>query len=251
MSKPAAQPQAIAQTPGADEKMSGVFRLESAAAQTPDPSQIQFTAPPSRRISTQIIALAGVLVLGGGMLYAMRLVGIGPLKDFATAKVPEYDMSQVGVNKTADHKRILDELTANYTKAQVPLDKVQRNPFRMPDGMSKVDEKAAAEDPALASETAKLRAAEARKQKIKSTLAGLELNGVLGGSNPVARISGEAVRVGDTVSEVFTVKAINSRSVELESEDGEVYTIDMHDDDMNATKKPGKGKASTGDKKKK
>lgn len=233
--------QSMTKTPGAgEEKMSGVFRLDSAAAAGAEPAQIQFTAPPARKISTQILALAGVLVLGGGLLYGMRMIGIGPLKNFALAKAPDYDMSQVGVNKTAEHKRVLEELTANYVETQVKLENVQRNPFRMPDTMAKAETKPVpGEDPAKSSETQKARLAEMRRQKIKDTAGQLKLNGVLGGSNPVARISGEAARVGDTVAEFFTVKAIHGRSVELEAE-GMTFTIDMHDDDKNATKHPGK-----------
>jgi hypothetical protein len=234
--------QSMTKSPGAgDERRIGVFRRAPAAAPAgSEPSQIQFTAPPTKKVSTQILALAGVLVLGGGLLYGMRLVGIGPLKNFALAKAPDYDMSQVGVNKTADHKRVLAELTANYVESQVPLENVQRNPFRMPDAMAKAETKPVpGEDPAKASEAQKTRLAEQRKQRIKDAAAQMKLNGVLGGSVPVARISGEAARVGDTVGEYFTVKAINGRSVELEAE-GMTFTIDMHDDDKNATKRPGK-----------
>lgn len=240
--KPSSSEKSIAPTPGAmnDEKMTGVFRLESASAQAGEPPQIQFAPPPSRKISTQILGLVAVLALGGGLLYAMRLVGIGPLKNFALAKAPDYDLSQVGVNKTSEHKRVLEELTANYTKAQVPLDKVQRNPFRLAEGMAKTESKPLpGEDPAKASEAAKVRTAEQRRQKIRQTLDSLVLNGVLGGSNPVARISGDAVRVGDTVAELFTVKAIHGRSVDLEV-DGQTFSLDMHDDAKNATKKPAK-----------
>lgn len=222
--------------PGADEKMTGVFRLDSAAAQASDPAQIQFAPPPSRKISTQIIALTLVLALGGGLLYAMRLIGIGPLKNFALAKAPDYDMSQVGVNKTAEHQRVLAELTANYTNSQVPLDHVQRNPFRLAEGLAKPEAAAKpGEDPAKASESAKLRSAEARKDKIRIAFSTLKLNGVLGGSNPVARISGDAVRIGDTVADYFLVKSIHDRRVELEA-DGQTYTLDMKDDELNHSK---------------
>ena len=55
---------------------------------------------------------------------------------------------------------------------------------------------------------------------------------MIGGSNPVARISGQAVRVGDTVAEVFTVKAIHGRAVDLDYE-GETFTLSLDDEDAN------------------
>ena len=58
-------------------------------------------------------------------------------------------------------------------------------------------------------------------------------------SSTVARISGEAVRVGDTVAEYFTVTAIHGRTVELTA-DGMPFTLDMQDDALNAIKHPGK-----------
>lgn len=240
MSRPSNE-QSMTKAPGAgEEKMSGVFRLDSAAAAGAEPAQIQFTAPPTKKISTQIMALAAVLLLGGALLYGMRMIGIGPLKNLAMAKAPDYDMSTVGMNKTADHKRVLAELTANYVQSQVPLENVQRNPFRMPDTMVKQETKPVpGEDPSKASETQKLRMAEMRKQKIKDAAAQLHLNGVLDGKVPVARISGEAVRVGDTVAEYFTVTAIHGRTVELTA-DGMPFTLDMQDDALNAIKHPGK-----------
>lgn len=224
-------PAAGAETP---EKMGGVFRLDTAAASVADPAQIQFASPVAKRVSTQMVALVLVLVLGGGLLWGMRKLGIGPLNHFAGASMPDYDMSQLGTNKTADHKRILDELTANYSKTQVPLDQVQRNPFRLADGLSKPEVKPG-EDPAKVTAEQQKRIALQRKDKVKAALANLKLNGVLGGSTPVARISGDAVRIGETVGDYFTVKAIHGRSVELTCEN-EVYTLTMDDDQKNTTK---------------
>jgi len=75
-------------------------------------------------------------------------------------------------------------------------------------------------------EARRLAELQARLAKVQSEFNKLELNSVLGGSMPIARISGEAVRVGDKIGDYFTVVAIHGRSVELSAE-GEIYTLFM------------------------
>ena len=107
-------------------------------------------------------------------------------------------------------------------------------------------------DPSAAGRAAAERArhdAELRRGKVQTALAQLKINGIIGGSNPVARISGEAVRVGDTIGDppLFRVKSIQGRSVELELADttlGEtspVFELSM-DDDVSNTNGPAKKK---------
>jgi hypothetical protein len=204
----------------------GVFRLDSLAPGVETPQDL--AAPTKSRLSMQTLFLVVLVIGGGGLIYGMRLVGIGPLTAIAFAKMPDYDLSKTG-SKTADHKKVLEQLTAAAVKAQVPVDQVQKNPFRMADVLSsetKPDDSAGKN-----AERTRL-AQEAKHRKTMSTLSGLKLHGVIGGSNPVARINGQAVRVGDVVAEVFTVKAIHGRAVDLEFE-GDVYTLSLDDDDLN------------------
>ena len=114
---------------------------------------------------------------------------------------------------------------------------MQKNPFRMADVVAPTAVVPNG-DPNAASRAAAERArrdAETKHGKVQAALSTLKVNGIIGGSNPVARISGEAVRVGDTVGEIFTVKTIQGRSVELENE-GVTYTLSMDDDSANSTK---------------
>jgi len=67
---------------------------------------------------------------------------------------------------------------------------------------------------------------------VVDTLASLTLQGVLGGTIPVARVSGETVRVGDTLSEIFTVKLITGRTVTLET-DGKEFQLTMEEPKQN------------------
>lgn len=211
----------------------GVFRLEGLAPGAT--SEEGLGAPRKARISTQALTLGVLLVVGAGLIYGMRLLGIGPLTTLAKTAVPDYDLTRSPLSRSSDHKKILKDLEANHAAAQVPADQVQKNPFLLasiiePEPVADNTEasKRAAADKAR-------RELDAKRKRVQSTLAGLSINGIIGGPKPVARISGEAVRVGDTVGELFTVKAIHGRSVELEFE-REVYTLEMDDDGKNSNK---------------
>jgi len=209
----------------------GVFRLETMAPGMESPDAV---APKKARISTQMIALAVLLAIGGGLIYGMRLLGIGPLTTLAKTKMPDYDLNKPTPG-SADHKRILQDLAANHAASQVPVDEVQKNPFRMADALTNAPAQANGEAGDRAAAERARRDSDARHAKMKAALAALKVNGVIGGTHPVARISGEAVRIGDTVGEFFTVKSIHGRTVEVEC-DGATYEISMDDADVNSNK---------------
>lgn len=216
----------------------GVFRLEGLAPGAA--SEDGLGAPKKPKVSTQALTLGVLLVVGAGLIYGMRLLGIGPLTTLAKTAVPDYDLTRSPATRSADHKKILKDLEADHAAAQVPVDQVQKNPFLL----SAIIEPEPVADNTEASKRAAAdkarRELDAKRKRVQSTLAGLSINGIIGGSNPVARISGEAVRVGDTVGDLFTVKAIHGRSVELTFEN-EVFTLEMDDDGKNSNK-PGKKK---------
>jgi hypothetical protein len=205
----------------------GVFRLEAMAPGVENAEAL--AQPKKRKLSTQTLILAMLLVAGGGLVYAMRVLGIGPLTTLGATKMPDYDLTS-GKSKTAEHKRVLEQLNAANVTTQVPVEQVQKNPFVMSELLG--PEPTAADPNAKAGAERAKRDADARKRRFETALNGLKLNGVLGGSNPVARISGDAVRVGDVVGEIFKVKAIHDRRVELEF-DGQIFTLSMDDDKDN------------------
>lgn len=216
----------------------GVFRLEGLAPGSA--SEEGLGAPRKAKVSTQALTLGLLLVAGAGLIYGMRLLGIGPLTTLAKTAVPDYDLTRSPSSRSADHKKILKDLEANHAASQVPVDQVQKNPFLL---AALIEPEPVADNTEASKKAAADRAKrdlEAKRKRVQSTLAGLKINGIIGGSNPVARISGEAVRVGDTVGDLFAVKAIHGRSVELTFED-ETYTIEMDDEGMNSNK-PGKKK---------
>lgn len=220
----------------------GVFRLDSLApgAGGEGLGGAPLTAPTGSRVSQAAIFFAVLIIAGGGMLFVMRKVGFNAMSAFAKMKEPEVDLTRNAAG-SRDHHRVLRDLSESTVKGQVPIDQVQKNPFEIPEVVA-AD---ASNDPEVAARQAAERArkeAAARKQRLETALANLKVHGILGGSNPVARINDQAVRVGDVVDEFFTVKAIKGRSVELEYE-GETFTISL-DDPAGATPRKSSGRKS-------
>lgn len=209
-----------------------VFRLDSLAPGAGQDGVAPLPATAGSKVSQAAIFFAVLIVVGGGLLFAMRKIGINPMSAIAKMNDPEVDLSRNAQSKV-DHSRVLRDLSESAVKGQVPPEEVQKNPFEIP----QVVQAAAADEPNLDAKRAAERSkkdAEARAQKIASTLAGLRVHSIIDGSNPVARINDEAVRIGDTVAEFFTVKAIHGRGVELEC-DGQRYTVSLDDENV---KKP-------------
>lgn len=211
----------------------GTFRLDAMA---PGAAEATATAvAPMRKgwRSTQTIALAVLVAAGAGIVYGMRQAGIGPMAAFATTKMPDYDVTKAPGSKTADHKRILKDLASTTVTGQVPADKVQKNPFLLADLLGE-EVVPLGEDATAAQERARQermkRDAEAHKKMVERELAGMTINGIMGataaGDTGVARINGELYRVGDEIAELFTLKAIRPRSVELDA-DGELFTVSL------------------------
>lgn len=175
-------------------------------------------AEPKTRLSGPML-LVIVVALAGGVLLAMRQLGLGPRLSMLEVKIDYPLDGETKANK--NHKAILNDLKSSGIE-QVPLEKVQMNPFEW--------KSLAAQEPVVAgpkeedpAEVAR-RALEARRVYVKDSLSRLQLNSVLAGRVPVARISGELVKVGDVLGGVFTVKTITGRAVELEA-DGERFTL--------------------------
>jgi hypothetical protein len=154
--------------------------------------------------------------------------------------MPDYDVTKAPGSKTADHKRILKDLASTNITGQVPADQVQKNPFLLADLLGE-ETVVPGEDATAAQERARQermkRDSEAHKKMVERELAGMKINGIMGataaGDTGVVRINGELYRVGEEVAELFTLKSIQARGVELES-NGEVYTVSL--DASNETK---------------
>jgi hypothetical protein len=168
-----------------------------------------------------MLVLLGVVVVAGGTLLMMRKYGQGPGVSIADVKI-DYPLGQTP-GADGDHKRVLDDLKTIDSTVQIPLGDVRQNPFEM------VGEAPPPEETVRAGETEAdrlRREAEAKRARVQAAFEKLQLATVLSGSTPVARISGQTVRVGDTVGELFTVVAIHDRSVDLRA-GGQIYTLTM------------------------
>lgn len=197
---------------------------------------------PKKRLPVQLIMLVGLVVVAGGSLLAMRKLGMGP--SGAEGNEVKIDYDDKGSLASADHQKVLDDLTSSHIEQQVPTEQVQRNPFKMAESLQgtlkakpEVVDDGSVKTLREKEEAERLqREIEERRALIQSTKDSLKVHSVLGGSSPLARINNEVVRVGQKVADMFTVTAIHDRSVEL-SLDGQTYTISM-DGDAEGSKPP-------------
>src|SRR5688572_15380278 len=177
------------------------------------------TAGAPRRFGGQAVLLGMVLVAAGAALVAMRYLGMGPRSSRGEEVKIDYDIDKA--TPAGDHMRVLADLGANRSAEQVPPDQVQRNPFRLEGQLATALPEVPTDSGKPVQDPVEL-ARRDRERKVIAAFSGLELHTVLGGSNPIARISGQTVRPGDKVAEFFTVAAIEGRGVSLEC-DGKVY----------------------------
>jgi len=188
----------------------------------------------SRRVGSQTIVAAIVLVVAGGVVYAMRRFGMGARQALASVKI-EYDLGQASSSTENEFKHILDALDHAGPPSQIPVEKIAVNPFLLERdaGEPVVAAPPGAEGPS-AEELAAMNARRLQEQRrarldqIEAALERLQLNGVMaGGGRPVARINGRAVFVGDRVGDLFTVVGIEGLGVTLEAE-GQQFTLSMN-----------------------
>lgn len=173
------------------------------------------------------VAGAGVLLLLG-----MRKFATGGAADFNPIKI-EYTRDAAAVARANAQRSVLDALERSGSPVQVPTDQIKKNPFELA-SKPKVATDATPAGPS--SDQIQARTAAERAKKVADALAALKLNSVMDGPTPLARINGETVRAGDTLTDgLFTVKHISGRTVVLES-DGKEYQLQME-----ASKLPGAG----------
>jgi hypothetical protein len=175
-----------------------------------------------RRIPDSAMLLLMVIVVAGGGLFAMRQMGLGSQIQFTNVKI---DYPLEGIAMGSDEHDLLEDLR-NKTVEQVPLNQVQKNPFQLLSDAHTVTDFPIAIAGESAEEAGRRREAEERQRLIVRTYTNLDLNSVLLGSVPVARISGKTVRVGDWVEGLFRVREISARAVNLEV-DGKLYTLSL------------------------
>ncbi len=178
-------------------------------------------SPQRSRLISGALVLALVLMIAGGALFMMRKFALTGGLRFVDVKI-DYPMDGGARVTDEKHLRIMRDLSASDEVVQVPLKDLARNPFVL--GGS--EEAEALPDPTFDAVDPEWAKREQRRRDIENTLSALQLNGVITGAQPIARISGRAYRVGDVVADLFVLTAIHGRDVELQA-DGKTYHISL------------------------
>ncbi len=186
--------------------------------------------PQKARMSSSTLLLLGGLTVAGAALVGMRALGLGPAA--ALGKV-RFDTKLIddAPPSLGDHAAVLADLNASRVQLQVPGDSVKPNPFEianvLPAGPEPGDDGSTGTEAARAEAERLSRSASEKRRALTEALAGLVVNSIIDGAAPAARISGRTVRPGDTVANLFTVKAIKGRVVELTFE-GTIYQLELN-----------------------
>lgn len=204
-------------------KGGGLLAELRGSANSPDAApgtEAVMSSRPRRRISTQSLVLALVLAASAASLYTMRKQGLSAGISFAPVKLDAPD--GLRPEDARQQQRIMAELARSVLPTDFHDQPLLKNPFKMP--ATSTAAQSAAMVPADTSAQDRAR----RDEETRNRLAQLTLAGVMQGPVPLARVNGKTIRAGDTLDDLFTVTAINERSVDLMA-DGRTYTIQMSD----------------------
>lgn len=183
-------------------------------------------ARPKTSVSIQNVLMMLVVAGSTGLIYGMRVIGMGSGVAMASVKI-DYTPPEVDPAKLARQERMLASLQNPHAAIDVDPRSLGLTPFitkaREDTNVLVVDDSAAGEARRLEQLR---RAKEEFRKKRQDALAGLHLQSVMGGSVPIARLNGENYTLGDRIGEFFTIVGIEGRSITLESE-GEHFTLEM------------------------
>ncbi len=186
------------------------------------------TGKPASKVNTQVLLAAVVFAVGVGAIYGMRSIGMkAGIKENAVA------VDYTPETTTPDFIKRFDTVMTGLDESSVAVvlestETLPERPFTMATAAPANTNTPQTNPMDNAARLAAQRAAEERLriEAIESNANLLELQSVLGGSRPVARISGQPVREGMKVNDQFTVKTISGQSVILECE-GLVFRLTL------------------------
>jgi hypothetical protein len=194
----------------ADARQSETQMPLGAGFDTESPGDVIIDQPEKKKLSSSTLLLLLVVALAGIGLYSMRSLATakaGGSADKNLEETIESFLSSItgGSNGTQVGDLVVDDAGAvlldDRIGRQVPLDEVQKNPFvPLPMEQSSIAE-APIDD---GSDAAQVRIAQARQAAIEefnTEAAKLRVLMVMGGSEPMANVSGRVVRVGDTIAD--------------------------------------------------
>ncbi len=170
-------------------------------------------------VPTQLAVLGLLLGVSVTAIFAMRQFVTGREATIKQIKI-DYPLDVVASAQQAEQTRVITDLKKAAISAPVSYERLNKNPF----ALSEIEETTEiAKDDSV--ERALHERAE-RERQLKSEVASVQLQAVMGGSRPIARVNGQMLRVGDKVSELLTVAAIHGRSIEVAA-DGQTFVIEM------------------------
>jgi len=188
---------------------------------------------PKSKVSAQTIVILAVLVIGSGLLFTMRKLGMGPGSSIAGVKI-EYEPGKSGGADRVDS--LLSSLERLDDPVQVPEYLVTRNPFVL-DVDAPPEDTPTTTTPAQTGPDQAALDAQKRRMELQNRFEQLEIQSIMGGRVPLAKINGETVTVGDTVADFFKVKEISGRLVTLTA-DGQSYRLFMGESNVGSRKFP-------------
>ncbi|MEO1007781.1 MAG: hypothetical protein AAFX79_04400 [Planctomycetota bacterium] len=159
-----------------------------------------------RKIPVQLVVVAVVLVVAGGVIYWMHLRGTSPAKKLKPVEM-KFTIEQTQARHFEGEERIMRELTRSGPPPQVPLEDIDANPFqldRTPDVQEAIltgqPEQTVAPDIARA------------ERLLDNVVVEMVLDNP---RNPLAKINGTIYRLGHEVDGMLEVVGISGRSVTL------------------------------------
>lgn len=210
---------------------SAIERLETQAA---PPTQAGFNMPfnsgpelesasaPARQlIPQQFLVLAVVLGVSAATIFTMRQYGLRA--GLVAAEEVKIEYQQQDAEKARSYERIMGDLRRVEQPLDVALEDFRSSPFMPRTARTVVDGVETTVPEAERMRLAKQAAEEQRRQQIQAALGAIKINMVMG---DIARINDEYFRVGDLVSDYFTIVKIDGRSVTLQADNAN-YRIEM------------------------
>ena len=159
------------------------------------------------KLSQPMVVAGFVVMLAVGALGGMHVFG----PRAATADdLPQYAASTHSASDAQRARDMIDALQRSSRPMQFTSTLVLASPFAEPFVETKAVEKKVDSEAEIA---------ERQRRELVRRFEKLELNSVLGGTNPVARINQSVYREGDLVDEVFTVVQITGRGVLLTADE--------------------------------
>lgn len=226
--QPDARTAPLTRAADADTGKSGNLLAELRAGEAGAPEAVPPPPRPRRRVSTSNVIFGTVIAVSVGALYAMRLYGMSSGITFATVPI-DYELGGISERVRAEQARVLRDLARSNEPMHAAAEKISKNPFTLDADIETAVDTGGYRGPSP-EDLAALEQKD-RQTRINEALASIKLHSVMRGRVPLARINDAIFREGDIVADLFTVKAIHERSVELEV-DGKVVAVTMSEPEI-------------------